>query len=120
MSTKKHLKTQEQQLSRITLNDHLTLLPFSLAFAAIITSAPPPPPPPPPPPHDFHFTNNIACYSSLEAMITTATKATIIMARRFGKSSNDNMTDPFLPEVNHFHDGGRYHIAPQINGRVSI
>ena len=73
-----------------------------------------------PPLHDFHFTNNIACYSSLEAMITTATKATIIMARRFGKSSNDNMTDPFLPEVTHFHDGGRYHIAPQINVRVSI
>ena len=53
-------------------------------------------------------------------MITTATKAAIIMARRFGKSSNDNMTDSFLPEVTHFHDGGRYHIAPQINVRVSI
>ena len=53
-------------------------------------------------------------------MITTATKAAIIMARRFGKSSNDNMTDSFLLEVTHFHDGGRYHIALQINVRVSI
>ena len=43
-------------------------------------------------------------------MATTATKATITMAKIFGKSNNDNMTDPFLPEVNHFHDGGYYHI----------
>ena len=40
--------------------------------------------------HDFHFTNNIACYSSLEAMITTATEGAIIMATIFDKSNNDN------------------------------
>ena len=40
------------------------------------------------------------------------------MAAIFGKTNNDNMTDLFLPEVNHFHDGGRYHIetSPLICG----
>ena len=38
----------------------------------------------------FFFTAKIACYSSLEAMITTATEATIITVTKFGKSNNDN------------------------------
>ena len=35
-------------------------------------------------------------------MITTAAEATIIMATIFGKSNNDNKTEVFLAEVNHF------------------
>ena len=51
--------------------------------------------------HDFQFTNNKVCYSSLEAM-TTATKATIIMATISGKSNIDNKTELLFAKVNHF------------------
>ena len=49
----------------------------------------------------FRYTNNIACNSSLEAMITTATKVATIKATIFSKSINDNKTVFYLVKVNH-------------------
>ena len=79
MLPRKHPKTKEQPLSRTNTTDHLI-------FVAIIISLPY---------HyqyhnDFNFTNNIACYTSLEAIITTVSKTAIIIATIFGKSNDNN------------------------------
>lgn len=40
--------------------------------------------------NDFHFINNIACYSSLETMIEAETEAAITMTTIFCKSDNNS------------------------------
>ena len=82
MTHKKHPKIKQQQSSRTTANDHLILLPSLLASTVIIAIAT----------MSLFFINNIACNSSLEAMITTATEFPIIKATIFGKNNNDYKT----------------------------
>ena len=88
MQPKKHPKTKEQAPSKTISNDHLILLPSSLASVFIIPIA------------TRVFTLLIIQrVSSFEAMITTTIEAATKMATIFGKSNNDKKTELFLAKL---------------------